>query len=227
MVQETLPQWLYISLTLVGIVVTGIISAGLIKISKSLRDNSTGVILAGLIIVWFIVIYFLILNDSFQIEEDQLNPLFLISVLLPVALSFIIYKKSKKVQEFIFSIPLYWLIILQVYRNVGVIFLLAMSMGILPSVFAIPAGIGDILFGIFVIPAAYMLFKKIRYARPVAIGVTIFGIADLVMAFTIGLSTSLSAITNSFLVIIPAFFVPLSLVAHMFALIRLKRNTGI
>ncbi len=228
MVQETIPQWLNISRTLFIIVVTGIISAGLIKISKSfLKNNSTGFILAGVVIVWFIVIYFLVVNDSFRIEEDQLNPLFFISVLLPVALSFILYKKSKKVQEFIFSIPLNWLIILQVYRTVGVVFLLAWSAGFLPSVFAIPAGIGDILTGIFAIPAAYMLYKKIRYARPVAIGVTIFGIGDIVMALTIGGFTSLSLVTNDFLVIIPAFLVPLALVAHMFALIRLKRNAEI
>ena len=226
MVQETLPQWLNISLTLFIIVVTGIISAGLIKISKSfLKNNSTGVILAGVIIIWFIVIYFLVFNDSFQIEEDQLNPLFFISLLLPVALSFILYKKSKKVQEFIFSIPLSWIIILQVYRTVGVVFLLAWSTGFLPSGFAIPAGIGDILTGIFAIPASYMLYKKKRYARPVAIGVTIFGIADFVMAITIGVSISPSVLQNTFLLMIPAFLVPLALVAHMFALIRLKRKT--
>jgi len=60
MVQETLPEWINISLTLFGIVTVVTVSAGLIKISKSLRNNSTGFILAGLIIVWFSVIYFLI-----------------------------------------------------------------------------------------------------------------------------------------------------------------------
>jgi len=224
MVQETLPEWINISLTLFGIVTVGTVSAGLIKISKSLRDNSTGFILAGLIIVWFSVIYFLIFNDSFQIEGYQNNPFFFITLFLPIALSFIIYKKSKKVQELIFSIPLSWLIILQVYRTEGSIFLLVMSMGFLPSVFAIPAGIGDILAGIFAIPASYMLYKKKRYARPVAIGVTIFGIADFVMAITIGVSISPSVLQNTFLLIIPAFLVPFALVVHMFTLIRLKRN---
>jgi len=228
MVQETLPQWVNISLTLLGIVVTGIICALLIKISKSLRDNSTGVILAGLIIVWFIVAYFLAFNGYFQSEEDQRNPLIFIFLLLPIALSFILYKKSKKVQEFIFSIPLSWIIILQVYRIAGgVVFLPLMSMGFLPSVFAIPAGIGDILTGIFAIPAAYMLYKKKRYARPVAIGATIFGIADAVMATTIGFSISVSGVSSTFLAIIPAFYLPLGQVAAMFALIRLKRNAEI
>jgi len=224
MVQETLPQWVNISLTLLGIVITGIICALLIKISKSLRDNSTGVILAGLIIVWFIVTYFLAFNGYFQSEEDQRNPLLLISIFLPIALSFILYKKSKKVQEFIFSIPLSWIIILQVYRIAGVVFLPLGSMGFLPSVFAIPAGIGDILTGIFAIPAAYMLYKKKRYARPVAIGATILGIADAVMAVTIGNVISASGVSSTILAIIPAFYIPLAQVAAMFALIRLKRN---
>lgn len=225
MVQETLPEWLNISLMLFGIIITGIVSAGLIKISKSfLRDNSTGVVLAGLVIGWFVVTYFLVFNDSFQIEEDQLNPLFFISLFLPIALSFLIYKKSKKVQEFIFSIPLYWLIILQVYRTGGAIFLPVVSMGFLSSVFGIPAGIGDILAGIFAIPASYMLYKKKRYASPVTIGVTIFGIGDLVMAVIIGISISPSVLTNTILVIIPIFLVPLALIAHMFALICLKRK---
>jgi len=227
MVQETLPQWVNISLTLLGIVITGIVCALLIKISKSLRDNSTGVILAGLIIVWFIVTYFLAFNGYFQSEEDQRNPLLLISIFLPIALSFILYKKSKKVQEFIFSIPLSWIIILQVYRIGGVVFLPLGSMGFLPLVFAIPAGIGDILTGIFAIPAAYMLYKKKRYARPVAIGATILGIADAVMAVAIGNVISASGVSSTFLATIPAFYIPLAQVAAMFALIRLKRNAEI
>jgi len=54
---------------------------------------------------------------------------------------------------------------------------------------------------------------------------TIFGIGDLVVAASIGnISSAGSSISNTFLVLIPTFLVPLFLIAHMFTIVRLQKN---
>ena len=52
--------------------------------------------------------------------------------------------------------PQWQLIGIQMYRVVGFIFVLLAIDNLLPAVFAIPAGLGDTLTGLFAIPAAYL-----------------------------------------------------------------------
>src|SRR5262249_108299 len=58
-----------------------------------------------------------------------------------------------------------------------------------PGVFAIPAGVGDILTGIFAPLGAYWGFAGKPYAPAAATAWNLFGMADLVNAVTIGSPT--------------------------------------
>lgn len=227
MVETIIPEWIIGLILILGVLVVGLVSLGLITTGRSyFKNHKVGVALSGLVVSWFAIILVLISNGAFHMDDGQRNPLQLIALLSPIAGSYIIYRSSKTVQQFIFSIPLYWLTIIQVARTGGIIFLYLMVIGILPAVFAIPAGIGDFTAGILAIPASFMLWKMKKHARKMTVIVTIFGIGDLVVAISIGnISSAIGNISNTLLVLIPTFLVPLFLIAHMFTIIRLRKKT--
>ena len=61
---------------------------------------------------------------------------------------------SKRVGQVLDVMPTTWLIALQLYRVFGSVFLVGALRGVLPGVFGLPAGIGDVLTGLFAVPAA-------------------------------------------------------------------------
>ena len=117
-----------------------------------------------------------------------------------------------------------------------VFFLILYTQQLLPIEFAIPAGIGDMLIGVTAPFVAYYYFAQKKYARIIAIIWGLLGIADLVIAVTLGFLTSpgpfhylaLSApntLVSAYpLVMVPAFGVPLSILLHIFSLRVLTRK---
>ena len=95
-------------------------------------------------------------------------------------------------------------------------------------VFGIPAGVGDILIGVTAIPFAYFLRKGFSWSKYALVVWNVVGIADLVMAVSLGLITSpgfgISTMTIFPWVLVPTLGVPLALVLHGITLYRL-RNT--
>jgi hypothetical protein len=107
----------------------------------------------------------------------------------------------------------------------GAVFVIAMFIGHLPALFAIPAGFGDIAVGI----AAPFVARKLAHGsgRLAARRFNILGIADLVTALTLGAVTgfqlihigpSAQALSDLPLVLIPTAAVPLLLVLHIVSL---------
>jgi len=135
--------------------------------------------------------------------------------------------------------PLSWLVGIQVYRVLGLIFLLAWSRGLLPGYFALPASIGDALVGVLAIPLALALRSNSAFVRRLALGWNIFGIVDLVNAVSMGVTSAVvqlqaaspsgSATVSSPLllyplVLVPTFGVPLALILHSLSIRQLRRR---
>lgn len=134
------------------------------------------------------------------------------------------------------AVPADRLVGVQVYRVLGGVFLAGWALGILPAVFALPAGLGDVLVGV----AAPLVAKSLRSGHPAARRLAILwnvvGLADLVAAVTLGVLSSpgglqrLSldrpnvAISEFPFVIIPTVLVPLSILLHVFSLRGLTRS---
>src|SRR5258706_4185047 len=118
------------------------------------------------------------------------------------------------------AIPLHWIVAAQVYRIGGGIFLVLWADGRLPWQFALPAGIGDVMTGCLAVVVAVLLAQNAPGALRAAYGWCLFGIADLVVAVTMGAMTSPGRahpfafhgpepLVLSFpLVVVPAFAVP-------------------
>jgi hypothetical protein len=132
---------------------------------------------------------------------------------------------SKDFRAIIASIPQHWLIGIQAFRILGAVFLIRWWQGELPAVFAIPAGVGDVLTGLFAPIVAYWWYTSKPYARTAAILWNLFGMADFVNAVTIGASIQGSGIVFP-IVMIPIYAVPRGFLLHSYSLIGLLRGTS-
>jgi hypothetical protein len=123
------------------------------------------------------------------------------------------------------------LIWLNVWRLVGVLFLALMANGRMPALWALPAGIGDVLVGL---TAPWIASHVDRPGgRRKAIVFNLFGAADLIVAVGMGIMTSPSPLrmfhttpSSEFatffpLALVPTFLVPLAFALHMVSLWQL------
>ena len=116
------------------------------------------------------------------------------------------------------------LMLVQVYRVGGAVFLVALSQGLLPATFAIPAGIGDILVGITAPLAVLALRRGALLGWVAAISWNVLGLADFAVAFTEGSIASPQALFTLPLVLIPTVAVPIATALHIAALVLLLQR---
>ena len=163
-------------------------------------------------------------------------PVLPMAIFLPVIIGAPLLLLSKRVGQVLDVMPTTWLIALQLYRVFGSVFLVGALRGVLPGVFGLPTGIGDVLTGLFAVPAAIAVATGTAEGRKAAIIWNIFGLADFAVAITLGLVTSpgrfqlivpdvpnigASAYPN---VLTPAFVVPSSILLHALSLRQLVRR---
>ena len=118
-----------------------------------------------------------------------------------------------------------WLLtIVQVVRVIGVLFLFEYQRGNLPAVFAIPAGVGDVLVGLTAPIVALSLRKGGSLTLALALTWNALGLADLVYAVNIALLAGANYVLTSYLGVIPAVFVPLAIVLHLATIVLLARQ---
>jgi len=129
--------------------------------------------------------------------------------------------------------PLSAIAAFQIPRVMGGLFLIGWLAGDIPLLFALPAGLGDILAGIAGWRASRALAAGAPNARRLLARANWIGIADFVFAVLLGIITSrgfahlyaLDApnIINDYpLAMFPAFFVPIFLGFHFIAMARMR-----
>jgi hypothetical protein len=162
-------------------------------------------------------------------------PLLPFAIFLPVIIGTPIVLLSKRMGQVLDAMPASWLIALQAYRVFGSAFLIGWARGLVPGVFALPAGIGDLITGLLAVPVAISLAAGTLEARKVAVGWNVFGLLDFAVAVSIGLMIApgpLQVIVPSIpnatagiypIVMVPAFAVPSSILLHVLSLRQLRR----
>ena len=137
---------------------------------------------------------------------------------------------SRTFREILTGVPQSWLIGIQTFRILGGVFLIRYVQGQLPGAFAIPAGVGDVLTGIFAPLVAYSWSAGKSGARAAAIAWNIFGMLDLVNALILGAITGGGGGGIVFpIVLIPIYAVPRAFLMHSYSLVKLfwdKRDAG-
>jgi hypothetical protein len=181
---------------------------------------------------WFAAALVLGIRGFFQADATtQVPPVaYALAPLVIGGLAPFVWAAFRKVVD---AVPLPSLIGVQAFRVLGGLFLVQHFRGTLPGLFAWPAGVGDILVGLAAPLVAWLVRSGHPSARPVAVAWNVLGIADLLLAVTMGVLTSpgpfhrlalddpnrtIAAFPN---VLVPTFAVPLWLVLHFFGLYRL------
>jgi len=185
--------------------------------------------------LWLAVIWSAAINGVFR-PSSTLLPLLPLAIFLPVIVGVPILLRSKRIGEVLDAMPASWLIGLQVYRVIGGLFLAGWARGVVPGVFALPAGIGDVVTGLLALPVAYFLVSRNGDAARSATAWNIFGLIDFTIAVGIGMAITpgpfqliAPSIPNAGLglypaVMIPAFAVPSSILLHALSLRQLRRR---
>jgi hypothetical protein len=167
--------------------------------------------------------------DSTQVPTIQYG------ILLPIVVGVLLIWRSETAKSIIAAVPQPWLVGVQLYRALGVIFLILYATGKLPSLFAWPAGIGDIAIGLLAPIVGLAYARAPRDTASLVAAWNVFGILDLVIAVGTGFATAPSLVqpvevqptselmTVLPMVMIPVYLVPLSIVLHLASLAKLRR----
>jgi hypothetical protein len=187
--------------------------------------------------LWAALAWTAAINGVFRADVSTL-PLLPSAIFLPVIISAPLLLLSKRMGQLLDAMPTNWLVALQLYRVFGSQWLAYWLRGLLPGLWALPAGTGDVLTGLFAVPVAIALVAGTAQGRKAAILWNIFGLADFAVAITLGLiitpgpfqlivpsgpSIGLDGYPN---VLTPAFVVPGSILLHALSLRQLIRRSA-
>jgi hypothetical protein len=177
---------------------------------------------AAVLVVWLVGVLLLAANDVFRTDGPSIP----VALLTTLAAGYFLLL-SRTFRAIISGIPQHWLIGIQTFRILGGVFLVRYFQGELSGVFAIPAGVGDVLTGLFAPLVAYWWVAGKPHARTAAIAWNVFGMADLVNAVALGALTGGGGGGIVFpIVLIPTYAVPRAFLVHSYSLIGLLRKTS-
>ena len=157
-------------------------------------------------------------------------------LLIPIVAGVTLFWQWPSLRRIIELVPQRWIVGVQVYRVLGLIFLVLYAGGRLPGEFAWPAGAGDVMVGLLAPIVAVAHARGRRGSDSLLRAWNLFGIADLVVAVTTGFLTSRSQlqmlafdrpndlISMFPLVMIPVFLVPLAVLLHLASLKKLRQT---
>jgi hypothetical protein len=158
-----------------------------------------------------------------------------IGVAAPLVLFFASLRLSQSFRQFVLSLDLRLIAGMQAWRWAGLGLLSLYAHKVLPAVFALPAGLGDMAIGV---TAPWITLALVRQPSFAASGTfirwNVLGILDLIIAVSIGtvsafLATgargeiSTAPMGTLPLLLIPAFLVPLFLMLHTAALMQSRQ----
>lgn len=187
-----------------------------------------GKLTAGLIVAWFV---FALTASSLQLFKNGSERVGLavgLAALIPIVVFSFWFATSENFRRFALSLSPRTLTILQSWRILGFVFVLLEARGVLPSVFALPAGYGDMAIGASATAAALVLATPIH--RTSFIVWQLLGLADLITAVGLGTTArllssqgpSMVGMTVLPLSLIPTFFVPLLFIFHIICIAQAR-----
>jgi len=199
--------------------------------SRKVTVRTTAVVLVG----WFAVAVTL---ASLGVYHAATFPTIEFGVVIPVLLGGLMVWRWSALSRLIDAVPRPWVIGVQFYRVEGLTFLVLYASNLLPGLFALPAGAGDVAVGLLALAIAIRAPGSQQLRSRTVLRWNLLGIADLVVALATGFLTSPSPLqmfafdhpnelASVFpLVLIPTFLVPLAVLLHIISLIQLRRATA-
>jgi hypothetical protein len=183
----------------------------------------------ALIVAWFLASLSASAAHVFESPSAQLALPVAVAALTPLLLFGLWFAVSPGFRQFTGSLDPRILTIVQTWRIGGLVFVVLYGFGLLPGVFALPAGWGDFVIGLTAPLVAW------RFASPGHrngfILWQVLGMIDLVMAVSLGTTArllspsaaSMQPMTVLPLSMIPTFVVPLLLMFHFIAIAQARQ----
>ena len=187
-----------------------------------------GKFITGLIMVWFILALSASALHLFQNASNRVGVAVAIASATPLVIFSLWFAASENFRQFTLSLDPAILTSAQAWRFIGFTFVLLEARGILPAIFALPAGYGDMIIGATATLVAWKLASPGH--RNSFILWQLLGIADLVTAVGLGTtarllsphSPSMVAMTVLPLSLVPTFLVPLFLIFHVICIAQAR-----
>jgi hypothetical protein len=203
--------------------------------SERIKDKRVKTVVGALLLFWLVLVLILGADDAFSGGPGALPLPILAGVLVPILVFLIALWTLGSFRDFVMSIDLPVMAGIQAWRFAGLGFIALYAYGVLPGLFAWPAGLGDMAIGVTAPLVIYALRRRPAFANSPLFWVwNLFGVLDLVVAVTLGALSAvqgfgLSAEIKTFpmgtmpLLLIPAFLVPVFLMLHIVSLLQARR----
>jgi len=189
---------------------------------------------AVLLIGWFAASLALAWLGAYEGAPDRL-PTIPFGIFVPIAIGALLIWRSRAVARIIDAVPQHWLIGLHVTRALGAIFLVLYAAGLMPGLFAVPAGLGDLAVVALAPAVAFASARDPQGSAGAVAAWNVLGLGDFLVATATGFATGpsplqLAAFDNPNtliaaypLALIPVFLVPLWSLLHIASLAKLRR----
>ena len=196
---------------------------------------STKVGVAAVLALWLAAAWALGVSGVMSAGAAQTFRPVLLSILVPVAAFLAAYAGSVRFRGFVMSWDLRVLTMVQHWRVLGFTFLMLYAHGVLPGLFAWPAGLGDVAIGLSAPLVVQAMARHPGFARSRAfvtfhvLGMFDFVVAGATATLASGAFPALHAgpLTSAPmevwpLSLFPSFLVPIFLILHMGALFQVR-----
>ena len=189
-----------------------------------------------IMLVWGASIYTLASKGALTPAEGKPPLVVLLNFVGPGILFLLAYKLVPSLRSWVATLDLAEVTALQAWRVVGAAFLFGWSLQVLPTIFVLPAGLGDITVGISAPFAAIALARGLPTARKAAWLVVFTGMLDFAVALFFGVlardgaplnfagEPTTNALSQLPFAMIPNFVVPAFIILHIIAIIKLRQE---
>lgn len=197
--------------------------------------SGLGTFVAVFFLAWLALVFVLGARGVFVAPRGAPPLALLIGLLAPLGLFLFGYWTIRPLREFVLSADLRLIVGLQAWRWAGFGFLTLYTYGVLPGIFAWPAGLGDMAIGVTAPLVLAALLRRPGFAAGKSfVAWNLSGILDLTVAVSIGAlvpllapnlfgTVSTAPMTQLPLVLIPTYLVPTFLILHLTALFQASR----
>ncbi len=198
-------------------------------------DKRIKIIVGVVLLLWLVLTLIFGLNEAYVRQPGALPLPILVGVLTPVIVFLVAFWTAGPFRDFVMSMDLPAVAVIQAWRFGGLGFIALYVYGVLPGLFAWPAGLGDMAIGITAPLVVLALRRRPAFAAGRLYAAwNLLGILDLLVAVSLGglssvLGIGISDAITTFpmaqmpLVLVPAFLVPLFVMLHISSLLQARQ----
>ncbi len=178
-------------------------------------------------LVWVGIALVIAKSNILVPSVDRAYPLLGVLILGSAIVGNILLFKSPTAKAVLDAIPVHWFASIQIYRIIGLVFLLLEADGLLSTYFASSTGWGDIAVGVTAPFVGYLLWRDAKRFQAVGIAWCIAGIADLLLVLYKAVNSAPGPLQSTAFdlptiiigyfpfTIVPLLVVPVSLILHV------------